>query len=158
MRGNPLAGRLSGVLLCLLAVASAGCLQPEDFEVRSVAIADFSSLGEAETAVGVDIGLYNPNGYAVHIVDSELGLWVAGDSVGVLRFVPEESIGRKSAAEVRLNAVLDSKRFGDVLSRNWLEFMVKGAPIRVEGWVAGSAWGVRRTLQIHHDQRLSILN
>ena len=135
-----------------------GCLEPKDFEVRKVGIGDLRQLGEAETAVGVDLSLFNPNGYKVGIDASQLGLWLAGDSVGRLVFAEGEELDGKAEATVRLDAILDSKRFGDVLSRNWLEFMVQGAPIRVEGWVEGSAWGVRRTLQIRHEQRLSILN
>ena len=139
-------------------VMLSGCLEPKDFEVRKVGIGDLRQLGEAETAVGVDLSLFNPNGYKVGIDASQLGLWLAGDSVGRLVFAEGEELDGKAEATVRLDAILDSKRFGDVLSRNWLEFMVQGAPIRVEGWVEGSAWGVRRTLQIRHEQRLSILN
>ena len=157
MRARPLAPVFLGPFLGLMVVASTGCLQPDDFEVRSVAIADFRSLGEAETTVGVDIGLYNPNGYAVHIEDSQLGLWVARDSVGFLSFVPGEQIGRRTEAEVRLNAVLDSRVFGEVLSKHWFEFLIQGAPIRVEGWVRGKAWGVKRTLQIQQTQRVRVL-
>lgn len=62
MLDNLCRGRSYASVLCLLAVVNTGCLQPDDFDVRSVAIADFRSLGDAETTVGVDIGLYNPNG------------------------------------------------------------------------------------------------
>lgn len=141
----------------LFSVVLSGCLSPNDFEVRRVGIADFRSLGTSETAIGVDIALYNPNGYRVRIVDSQLGLWVAGDSVGRLEFVPGEEIARRSEEQVRLNAILDSRKFGDVLSKQWFEFLVQGAPIRVEGWVEGSAWGVERTLQIRHEQRIRIM-
>ena len=72
----------------VLGLLGTGCIgQPEDFEVRSVSIADFSALGNEETVVGIDIGLHNPNGYKVQIEDSRLGLWVGADSVGVLQFV-----------------------------------------------------------------------
>ena len=65
--------------LVVLALFGTGCLgQPEDFEVRSVSIADFSALGNEETVVGIDIVLHNPNGYKVQIEDSRLGLWVGG--------------------------------------------------------------------------------
>ena len=57
---------------------------------------------------------------------------------------------------VRVDAVLDSKRFSDVLSRNWFEYLVKGAPIRVEGWIRGKAWGIRKTLTIRHAQRIRV--
>ena len=158
MLDNLWRGRSYASVLCLLAVVNTGCLQPDDFDVRSVAIADFRSLGDAETTVGVDIGLYNPNGYAVDIVDSQLGLWLAGDSVGVLQFQPNEHIGRKTSADVRLNAVLDSRAVSDVLSKKWFSFLVQGAPVRVEGWVRGKAWGVQRTLQIRHEQNIQVMN
>ena len=149
---------LTAFSAALVVVILSGCLEPKDFEVRQVGIGDLKQLGTAEAAVGVDLILYNPNGYKVGIDASHLGLWLAGDSVGRLVFAEGEELSRKTEATIRLDAVLDSKRFGDVLSRHWLEFMVQGAPIRVEGWVEGSALGVRRTLQIRHEQRIGILN
>lgn len=146
---------LWGVVLVLLGT---GCIgQPEDFEVRSVSIADFSALGKEETVVGIDIGLHNPNGYKVQIEDSRLGLWVGSDSVGVLQFDPGADIAGHGEELVRVDAVLDSKRFSDVLSRNWFEYLVQGAPVRVEGWVRGKAWGIRKTLTIHHQQRIRVV-
>lgn len=139
-------------------VMLSGCLESKDFEVRSVAISDLNALGNEETVVGIDIGLYNPNGYKVQIEESRLGFWVGVDSVGVLQFVPGVEIGGKKEGVVRVDAVLDSKLFSNVISRNWFEYLVQGAPVRVEGWVRGKARGVRRTLQIRHEQRLSILN
>ena len=140
-----------------LAFFGVGCLgQPEDFVVRSVSIADFSALGNEETIVGIDIGLHNPNGYKVQIEDSRLGLWVGADSVGVLQFVPGAEIARRAEEVVRVDAVLDSKRFSDLLSRNWFEYLVQGAPIRVEGWIRGKAWGIRKTLTIRHEQRIRV--
>ena len=65
-----------------------GCFQPQDFEVRSVSILDFRSLGDEATVVGIDIGLHNPNGYKVDIQEGKLGLWVGADSVGILQFAP----------------------------------------------------------------------
>ena len=144
--------------LVVLALFGTGCLgQPEDFEVRSVSIADFNALGNEETVVGIDIGLHNPNGYKVQIEDSRLGLWVGADSVGVLQFVPGAEIARHGEEMVRVDAVLDSKRFSDVLSRNWFEYLVQGAPVRVEGWVRGKAWGIRKTLTIRHAQRIRVM-
>jgi hypothetical protein len=142
----------------VLVVLGTGCMgQPEDFEVRSVSIADFNALGNEETVVGIDIGLHNPNGYKVQIEDSRLGLWVGADSVGVLQFVPGAEIVGHGEMSVRVDAVLDSKRFSDVLSRNWFEYLVQGAPVRVEGWVRGKAWGIRKTLTIHHQQRIRVV-
>lgn len=146
---------ISGLILS--ALMWTGCLQPQDFEVRSVSISDFRSLGDEETVVGIDIGLHNPNGYKVQIQESRLGLWVGADSVGVLQFVSGESLARRADAVVRLDAVLDSRRFSDVLSKNWFEFLVQGAPVKVEGWVRGKAWGVQRTLAIQHEQRIRVV-
>ena len=144
--------------LALLALVFAGCIgQPEDFQVRSVSISDLSSLGNEETVVGIDIGLFNPNGYKVHIEESRLGLWVGADSVGVLQFVPGVQIAGNGEERVRVDAVLDSKRFSKVLSQNWFEYLVQGAPVRVEGWVRGKAWGIHRTLTIYHEQRIRVM-
>ena len=148
-------GVLLGVVT-LSAIACTGCSGPKDFEVRSVSVADFRSLGNEETVVGIDIGLHNPNGYQVQIEDSRLGLWVGPDSVGVLHFVPGSEIARDGDEMVRVDAVLDSQRFSDVLSRNWFEYLVQGAPIRVEGWICGKAWGIRKTLAIRHEQRIRV--
>ena len=143
--------------LILWSFMCTGCLQPQDFEVRSVSISDFRSLGDEATVVGIDIGLHNPNGYKVDIQESQLGLWVGSDSVGILQFAPGERLARKSDAVVRLDAVLDSRRFSEVLSQNWFEFLVQGAPVKVQGWVRGKAWGVQRTLAIQHEQRIRIV-
>lgn len=157
MPANFQASRTLPLWLVVLALFGTGCLgQPEDFEVRSVSIADFSSLGNEETVVGVDIGLHNPNGFKVQIEDSRLGLWVGADSVGVLQFISGTEIARHGDEMVRVDAVLDSKRFSDVLSRNWFEYLVQGAPIRVEGWIRGKAWGIRKTLTIRHAQRIRV--
>ena len=152
---GPVIWAISGLIL--FSSMWAGCMQPQDFEVRSVSISDFRSLGDEATVVGIDIGLHNPNGYKVDIQESQLGLWVASDSVGILQFAPGERLARKSDAVVRLDAVLDSHRFSDVLSENWFEFLVQGAPVRVQGWVKGKAWGVQRTLAIRHEQRIRIV-
>ena len=53
--------------LILWSIMWTGCFQPQDFEVRSVSISDFRSLGDEATVVGIDIGLHNPNGYKVDI-------------------------------------------------------------------------------------------
>ncbi len=157
MRADFPAGWIQPLWLAVLALFGVGCLgQPEDFEVRSVSIADFSALGNEETVVGIDIGLHNPNAFKVQIQDSRLGLWVGADSVGVLQFVPGAEIARYGEETVRVDAVLDSKRFSDVLSRNWFEYLVQGAPIRVEGWIRGKAWGIRKTLTIRHVQRIRV--
>ena len=134
-----------------------GCFQPQDFEVRSVSISDFRSLGDEATVVGIDIGLHNPNGYKVDIQESQLGLWVGADSVGILQFAPGERLARKANAVVRLDAVLNSQLFSEVISENWFEFLVQGAPVKVQGWVRGKAWGVQRTLAIQHEQRIRIV-
>ena len=144
--------------LVVLGALGTGCVgQPQDFEVRSVSISNFASLGNEETVVGVDIGLRNPNGYKVQIEDSRLGLWVGPDSVGVLQFVPGVGVAGRAEETIRVDAVLDSKRFSDVLSRNWFEYLVQGAPVRVEGWVRGKAWGIRKTLTIRHQQRIRVM-
>ena len=144
--------------LVVLVALGTGCVgQPQDFEVSSVSISNFASLGNEETVVGVDIGLRNPNGYKVQIEDSRLGLWVGPDSVGVLQFVPGVEVAGRAEETVRVDAVLDSKRFSDVLSRNWFEYLVQGAPVRVEGWVRGKAWGIRKTLTIRHQQRIRVM-
>lgn len=158
MRTDPLFARTPRWVLAWLPLVWMGCIgQPEDFEVRSVSISNFNSLGSEETVVGIDIGLRNPNGYKVQIEDSRLGLWVGADSVGVLQFVPGAEIARHAEEMVRVDAVLDSKRFSDVLSRNWFEYLVQGAPVRVEGWVQGKAWGIRKTLTIDHAQRIRVV-
>ena len=144
--------------LVVLAALGTGCVgQLKDFEVRSVSISNFASLGNEETVVGIDIGLRNPNGYKVQIEDSQLGLWVGIDSVGVLQFVPGVEIASHAEETVRVDAILDSKRFSDILSRNWFEYLVQGAPVRVEGWVSGKAWGIRKTLTIRHQQRIRVM-
>ena len=92
--------------LVVLVALGTGCVgQPPDFEVRSVSISNFASLGNEETVVGVDIGLRNPNGYKVQIEDSRLGLWVGPDSVGVLQFVPGVEVAGRAEETVRVDAV-----------------------------------------------------
>ena len=158
MQADFRSGRTLPLVLSLLAVVWMGCLgQPEDFDVRSVSISNFSSLGNEETVVGINIGLHNPNGYKVQVEDSRLGLWVGVDSVGVLHFVPGVEIAGHAEETVQVEAVLDSRRFSDVLSRNWFEYLVQGAPVRVEGWVRGKAWGIRKTLSIQHEQRIRVM-
>ena len=135
-----------------------GCFAPDDFEVRAVSISDLTSLGSDQTEFGVDLVLYNPNGYAVQIQDSHLGLWLSGDSVGRLQFSSSEAIPKKSEAPVHLEATLNSERVGRLLSGNALEYLVQGAPIRVEGWVKGKAGWFQSTLDIRHEQRIGLMN
>ena len=158
MRADSRFGGSLPLWLVVLVALGTGCVgQPKDFEVRSVSISNFASLGNEETVVGIDIGLRNPNGYKVHIEDSRLGLWVGPDSVGVLQFVPGVEVAGRAEETVRVDAILDSKRFSDVLSQNWFEYLVQGAPVRVEGWVSGKAWGIRKTLTIRHEQRIRVM-
>ena len=157
MPGKPGTSRFALAVLGAAIVGCTGCLNPQDFEVKAVGISDLKSLGNAETTVGIDIGLYNPNGYAVEIEGSELGLWLAGESVGVLRFAEGEKIGRRAEALVRLNAVLDSKKLSGVIAQHWFEFLLQGAPVRVEGWVRGKSWGIHQTLEIRHTQQIRVL-
>lgn len=158
MRADSRFGGSLPLWLVVLVALGTGCVgQPKDFEVRSVSISNFASLGNEETVVGIDIGLRNPNGYEVHIEDSRLGLWVGPDSVGVLQFVPGVEVAGRTEETVRVDAILDSKRFSDVLSQNWFEYLVQGAPVRVEGWVSGKAWGIRKTLTIRHEQRIRVM-
>jgi len=158
MRADSRFGGSLSLWLVVLVALGTGCVgQPKDFEVRSVSISNFASLGNEETVVGIDIGLRNPNGYKVHIEDSRLSLWVGPDSVGVLQFVPGVEVAGRAEETVRVDAILDSKRFSDVLSQNWFEYLVQGAPVRVEGWVSGKAWGIRKTLTIRHEQRIRVM-
>ena len=158
MRADSRFGGSLPLWLVVLVALGTGCVgQPKDFEVRSVSISNFASLGNEETVVGIDIGLRNPNGYKVHIEDSRLGLWVGSDSVGVLQFVPGVEVAGRAEETVRVDAILDSKRFSDVLSQNWFEYLVQGAPVRGEGWVSGKAWGIRKTLTIRHQQRIRVM-
>jgi len=141
-----------------LTLLLAGCFAPDDFEVRAVSISDLNSLGTDKTELGVDLVLYNPNGYSVQIQDSRLGLWLSGDSVGTLRFTSTEAIPKKAEAPVHLEATLDSELMGRLLSNHAFEYLVQGAPIRVEGWVKGKAGWFQSTLDIRHEQRIGLMN
>ena len=62
MRNKGLSGfKFIGLLALTLLLA--GCFSPEDFEVRAVSISNLTSLGTDQTELGVDLVLYNPNGY-----------------------------------------------------------------------------------------------
>lgn len=143
--------------LLLLTLMVAGCAAPDDFEVRDVSVSDLNGLGSDQTEVGVELVLYNPNGHAVQIQDSRLGLWVSGDSVGVLRFSSEEALPRKSEAPVHLEATLNSERLGRLLSTHAIEYLTQGAPIRVEGWVKGKAGWFQQTIEIFHEERIRLM-
>ena len=157
MRDKGLSG-LKSIGLLALTLLLAGCFSPEDFEVRAVSISNLTSLGTDQTELGVDLVLYNPNGYAVQIQDSRLGLWLSGDSVGTLRFTSSEAVPKKSEAPVHLEATLDSELVGRLLSGHAFEYLVEGAPIRVEGWVKGKAGWFQSTLDIRHEQRIRLMN
>ena len=144
--------------LLALTLLLSGCFSTENFEVRAVSISDLTSLGSDQTEFGVDLVLYNPNGYAVQIQDSRLGLWLSGDSVGRLRFSSSEAIPKKSEASVHLEATLNSERVRRLLSSHAFEYLVEGAPIRVEGWVKGKAGWFQSTLDIRHEQRFGLMN
>lgn len=135
----------------------AGCSAPEDFEVRQVSISNLASLGTDQTELGVDLVLYNPNGYAVQVQDSRLGLWLSEDSVGRLRFSSEEAIPKRSEASVHLEATLNSERMARLLSGHAFEYLVQGAPIRVEGWVKGKAGWFQQTIEVLHEERIRFL-
>ena len=143
---------------CLLgALLWGGCVTPEDFEVRQVDLGNLQQVGSEETALSMDIAMYNPNRFDVRITGSALGLWLAGDSIGVLSFEPGTEMEGRTEANVRMRATLDSDRLSRLLSTRWFEFLIQGLPVRVDGWVAGRAWGVERTLDIHHEERIRVV-
>lgn len=145
------------VATVLLAIAWTGCSGPKDFELRSLDLGDLQRMGTAETTVDVNMVLYNPNGYRVQVTSSELGLWLAGDSIGRLTFAPGTALAGKAASEVVLQARLDNDRMGNLLPARWFEFLVQGVPIKVDGPVTGKAWGIRRTIDIHYEERIRLV-
>ena len=147
----------SAIVLLAMTLLVAGCSAPEDFEVRQVSISNLASLGTDQTELGVDLVLYNPNGYAVQVQDSRLGLWLSEDSVGMLRFSSEEAIPKRSEASVHLEATLNSERMARLLSSHAFEYLVQGAPIRVEGWVKGKAGWFQQTIEVLHEERIRFL-
>ena len=143
--------------LLWFACAGTGCVTPDDFEVRRVDLGNLQQVGSDQTALVMDITMYNPNRFDVRVTGSSLGLWLAGDSIGTLSFAPETEMAGRTSAEVEMQATLDSDKLSRLMSTRWFEFLLQGVPVRVHGWVSGKAWGVERTLQIHHEERIQVV-
>jgi hypothetical protein len=77
--------------------------------------------------------------------------------VGMVRFSSEEAIPKRSEASVHLEATLNSERMARLLSRHAFEYLVQGAPIRVEGWVKGKAGWFQQTIEVLHEERIRFL-
>ena len=80
-----------------------------------------------------------------------LGLWVGPDSVGVLQFVPGVEVAGHGEETVRVDAILDSQRFSDVLSRIGLSIWCK---VLRFVWKAGSCGkGMGHPQDLDHPSR-----
>ena len=151
-------GQLTGAIaLWCLAILGAGCITPDDFEVRQVELGNLQQVGSGQTELAMDIVLYNPNRFDVRITGSALGLWLAGDSIGTLGFAPGTEMEGRTSAKVEMQATLDNNKLSSLVSSRWFEFLLQGLPVRVDGQVSGKAWGVERTLDIHHEERIQVV-
>ena len=56
-----------------------------------------------------------------------------------------------------MSAKLDMQRFKAALNKNLPGIFIQGLEIGVEGTVTGKAWGTRRTIEVHHTERISLV-
>jgi LEA14-like dessication related protein len=141
-------------MLALAIVSGCGI---RDFEVHSVAIEGLDGLGSEEATVTVALGIHNPNPYKVTVIGDHMGLWISGDSIGTISFGQGITLPAKEAEQVAMSAKLDMQRVNAALNKNLLGIFIQGLEIGVEGTVTGKAWGTQRTIEVHHTERISLV-
>ena len=143
-----------GWVLALVVLSGCGI---KDFEVRSVAIGGLDGLGSEEATVTVALGIHNPNPYKITVIEDRMGLWISGDSIGTISFGKGITLPAKEDEQVAMSAKLDMQRVNAALNKNLLGIFIQGLETGVEGTVTGKAWGTRRTIEVHHTERISLV-
>ena len=158
MRADSLGGNGVGrTIRWVLALAVLSGCGIKDFEVRSVAIDGLDGLGSEQATVTVALGIHNPNPYKVTVIEDQMGLWISGDSIGTISFGQGITLPAKEDKQVAMSAKLDMQRVNVALNKNLLGIFIQGLEIGVEGTVTGKAWGTRRTIEVDHTERISLI-
>lgn len=142
--------------LMLLMVGLSGCIY-EDLEVLS--IEDFSDvkLGLDGMHANMEVDVFNPNPYAVTVIDADVELLVNGEVVGDVEVLESQVIRPKARATVALEVRTREGAFGRVLKNDLMNVLLGNqVTFLANGAVKGKAFGLKFSIPIHHEESMNL--
>lgn len=139
----------------LLVVTLAGCYH--DLEVREV-----SGLTEGQLTLQgfngeVDVRVYNPNGYTVKALHSDVALYVRDRRVGAVLLPAPVELPARAESVLRLEVASEPGAIAAILKNELMNFLTGGeVELRAEGTVTGKAWGIPVTVPVRSVERIGL--
>lgn len=122
--------RLAIIAFILSVFAISSCKQPLALQYKDITNIQLRDLS-LKPAIGLDVLLYNPNGYSVTVKGADLGVWINNKHIGDAELVKATTVPGLDSfiVPVRLNADL-SGIFGNaysLLSNKEVDVRIQGS-------------------------------
>ncbi|MFN3343554.1 MAG: LEA type 2 family protein [Flavobacteriales bacterium] len=126
------------LLLFSLTVLLSSCLSYEQVEFRNVERVNIKRDSNKEMVLNLGVKLYNPNGYKIKVIKSQLDLTISGTSAGKA-ILEDKVILRKRKEEVYdINISIDRSAVTKALMASGINLLFTGkVPVEVKGWIKG---------------------
>lgn len=114
------------------------CMTYEDVEFRKVQSVNFNRTAGDELLITMGVELFNPNGYKIKVVKSDLDLVIGGTSAGKAQLKKKVIIQKRKEGTYDVIIQADQKAIGKALLSSGLGALFTGkVQVGVKGWVKG---------------------
>jgi len=139
----------------LLIVSLSSCYQ--DIEVRQVTGLTAGQLTLQGFSGHVDVRVYNPNGYAVKALQSDVVLYVRDRRVGDVKLPQPADLPARQESVLTLEVESEPGAIAAILKNEWMNILTGGeVELRAEGTVTGKTWGIPVTVPVRSVERIGL--
>lgn len=137
----------------MLMLSLASCYQ--ELEVRQVTGLTEGQLSLQGFIGQVDVRVYNPNGYAVKALQSDVVLYVRDQRVGEVQLPQPADLPAREESVLTLVVASEPGAIAAILKNEWMNLLIGGeVELRAEGTVTGKAWGIPVTVPVRSVERI----
>jgi len=144
-------------LLLILLVTLSSCEVFKDIEVNDIKDVRINSFDKDGLEAEIDVEVFNPNGYKVQLVSSDVMLYVNDQKAGKVKLMERVVIPKKSREVQTVKVYSDLSEIGSGFWESLISvFFMKKAKVKVEGDVRGKALLVGKSVYINVEQDVEL--
>ena len=142
-------------ILILLILSVAACSRPKDLEYQGVEHFKLQKAGLSETAVSMDIHLYNPNSFNLKLKKADVDVFINNNHVGKMKVSGRYTINRLDTFVLPVLLNVDLK---NALS-NVLQLMFSSdVDLKLQGTIRAGRHGAFLTVPVNYEGKQDLLN
>ncbi len=126
-------------LLLIVVLFLCSCSHPKDLVYRDIRSFKLRQAGLQQSAVNMDIRMFNPNGYCMKLKDADVDVYINGKLLGKMEVVGRCAVPGLDTFLMPVTLNVDMK---NILPNTWQLFMNSEVNIKLAGTIKAGRHGV----------------